>query len=122
MNTEKTFNYIQSSNLFRLNGKQIDITRLLDILCDAILEEKETNWYIGECTDFTLDELIVGAYWSYSDCHAGQASDSYATLCKLGTIFSPNMSSLESENESVKFVYDQICKELLKWDNLSNTT
>jgi len=114
MNTEKIFNYIQCSNLFRLDGKKIDVTRLLNILCDAINEEEETNWYIGECTDFCLDDLIIGAYWAYSDCHSGQASDSYATLCKLGSIFSPNMSSIESENESVKFVYDQICKELLK--------
>ena len=91
--TEAAFNYIMQSALFRLNGEKIDLCASLITLADAIKAEEETNWSLGESLECSLDSLIVGAYWSLTEWHAGQASDSYAAMCALGAIFSPGMSS-----------------------------
>ena len=121
MKTEKIFDRIQESNLFRINGNEIVIITELSKLCDCINQDEiildndiNSLWEIGEYTDFCLDDLIIGAFWAMTDCHEGQYSESYALLCKLGEIFTPNMSSLESENDSVKYVYEQICNSLIE--------
>ena len=51
------------------------------------------DWlYIGEFGACGLDDLIVGAYWHFSQWYEGQSSPSYATLCALGSVFSPGMT------------------------------
>jgi hypothetical protein len=107
--TETIFNQIIESNLFYTNGLTIDLCDLLNRLVKSIQNEEETNWYLGECDICTLDSLIVGAYWALTEWHAGQWSEEYATLCKLGEIFKPNMSTLE-EDSSEKIAYDAICE------------
>lgn len=72
--------------------------------------ESENLWCIGEYTEASLDDLITGAYWHYTEWHAGQWSDSYRALCSLGTVYTPGYSSLESESESVKYIYNELNK------------
>jgi hypothetical protein len=47
-----------------------------------------------------LDDLIVGAYWHYSEWHGGQSSKSYVALCALGQVFTPGMSRADEDNEA----------------------
>ena len=71
-----------------------DVTRAIIDLC-ALIQSEETDectWSIGEYGHCDLGAFIVGAYWHYTEWHAGQASESYAALCALGGIFSPGMS------------------------------
>jgi hypothetical protein len=82
----------------------MDYTRITEgfiRMCDCIIasETDETTWWLGECDYATLDTLIVGAYWHYSEWHAGQNSLEYAALSALGRIFSPGMGGPEDDND-----------------------
>jgi hypothetical protein len=112
-NTEKQFAVIAESSLFRLDGSQVDILDELQTLCECIEAEAETNWCIGEGGECTLDELIIGAYWALTECHAGQESQSYAVMCSIGRIYTPNMASGPQEESGEKHAYDMICADLL---------
>ena len=74
------------------------ITRLANVLADT--DTDESVWSIGEYSPCCLSDLIVGAYWHYTEWHSGQFSDGYAALSALGRVFSPNMSGSEPENEA----------------------
>jgi len=113
MSTQKHFDAIAASDMFRLDGEKVDICDELNKLVECIEAEEETDWYLGECGEFTLDGLIVGAYWAMADCHAGQSSPEYETQCILGRIYSPGMTCLDEDNCDEKAVYDAICEQLL---------
>ena len=77
------------------------VTDAIIALANAVAEyegDSEQVWYIGEHGYMGgLDNLIVGAYWHYSDYHTGQWSKGYAALSALGRVFTPNMSTLEED-------------------------
>ena len=98
LTTKQLHSEILASDIFRTDGPTIDLPAKLIELCDAIKAEDDTDWSIGESTDASLDNLIVGAYWALSEWHGGQSSDTYAALCALGSIFSPGMTSLDEES------------------------
>lgn len=105
-NVERVFNLIERWLTRKLeSGGSNDYVRILeaiDLLVDKIneLEETENIWFLGECCAFTVDDLIIGAYWHLTEWHGGQNSMSYAVLCSLATIFNPNMSTPEDENQA----------------------
>jgi hypothetical protein len=106
--TEKAFDSIMESELFRLNGPAIDLCGSIIDLCNAIQAEKETNWSLGEFGECSLDSFLVGAYWALTEWHGGQASDSYAALCAIGSIFSPGMSGPPTEEDSEWTAYEAV--------------
>ena len=99
---ERYFRVINNS-LFRTTGN-LDYPRVTDAiirLSNVVSEydgDTECIWYIGEDTECCLADLIVGAYWHYTDWHGGQWSQGYAALCALGEVFSPNMESLNTDS------------------------
>ena len=101
-NIERIYKAIDNS-LFTINGK-LSYDRLQDailLLCEHINEdesEDESIWYIGEFGTACLADFITGAYWHFTEWHAGQESKSYACLSALGSIYSPNMATLDVEN------------------------
>jgi hypothetical protein len=97
--TSLAFDKIMSSSVFHHNGPDIDLCEALIELCDAINAEEETNWYLGECADCCLDDLLIGAYWSLTEWHAGQWSIEYRALCAIGSIFKPGMSGPPTEED-----------------------
>lgn len=113
--TKQAFEAITESSLCRRDGKEIDICQAIIDLCEAINNEEETDWSIGEGGEYTLDNFLVGSYWALCDCHGGQSSDSYAALCAIGGIFSSGMSSLDKDNTSeywAYWAYCDVCKAL----------
>jgi hypothetical protein len=58
----------------------------------------ESLWAIGEHSCSDLADMITGAFWHFTEWHAGQWSDSYAALSALGGVFSPGMSGPETDN------------------------
>jgi hypothetical protein len=101
-----------SNALFRVGNtlSYAEVTDLLIELANAIHsfpDDSEGLWSIGECGDCTLDALLVGAYWHYTEWHGGQYSSGYAALCAIGEVFSPGMSSLDSDS-SEYFAYQQL--------------
>ena len=78
------------------------VTDAIISLANAVAEYDDDNeelWYIGEHGYMGgIDNLIVGAYWHYTEWHGGQWSQGYAALCALGRVFSPNMSMLDNDS------------------------
>jgi hypothetical protein len=85
------------AGLFRIKPpKDFDLCESIINLCKAInaFDGDTEGWaYIGEYTECTVSDFLVGAYWALADWHDGQWSDSYEAMCAVGTIFSPGMSS-----------------------------
>ena len=106
---------IAESSIFRIDGPVIDFPAALIALANAVHEldhtddDKESMWFsVGEHTECPLGDLITGAYWSLSEWHGGQASDTYAALCALGQVFSPGMSDGPEEYSCEYRVYEMI--------------
>jgi len=101
--------------LFFINGT-LDYDRVTDALitlANAVhnySDETEELWYIGEDDHISMDDLIVGAYWHFTEWHGGQWSKGYAALCALGTVFSPNMSSVEPDNDAYIALFQALAK------------
>jgi hypothetical protein len=108
MTTEEIYTEIMNSEVFRLNGNEIDLTEKLIALADAIKDEQETDWYLGEDTEACLSELIIGAFWSLTENSGGQTNATYRALCALGDIYFPKMSRSPNENDSSFTAYDTI--------------
>ena len=102
------FNVIDH-NLATINGT-MDYDRITDCiisLANAVHKPDvlpEDIWSTGEGGEFCLDDLIIGAYWHYTEWHGGQWSKGYAALSALGQVFSPGMSY--PENNSAYMLLD----------------
>ena len=86
------------------------LIRLANVLCDS--ETDESTWSIGEGGFFSVDDLIVGAYWHYTEWHGGQSSKGYAALSALGQVFHPGMEVPDDEN-----IAYQLLNELAEAEN-----
>lgn len=67
----------------------------IDLLARLVADypgESDVIWSIGECTECTVDTLLVAAYWHLAHWHEGQYSDSYRAMCNIGRVFNPGMS------------------------------
>jgi hypothetical protein len=116
MNTiEKLYN-IAHHNIGTINGT-MDYNRITDTLIKlanvlADSDTDESTWWIGEGGYFSLSDLIVGAYWHYTEWHGGQSSKGYAALSALGQVFNPGMEMPDDENLAY-----QLLNELAESDN-----
>ena len=105
----EAYEKIMASSVFRLNGEDIDLIDALQKLGDALqAESEEIDWATGEFTEASLDNLVIGAYWSLTEWHAGQESASYAAMCSLGVVFKPGMTNPPKEEES-EFTAYELC-------------
>jgi hypothetical protein len=108
MNNIKQLYDVVYHNVATINGT-MDYERVTDAIIALANEvhntDTEIDWYIGEGNEFSLDDLIVGAYWHFTEWHGGQWSKGYAALCALGEVFSPNMSTL-NEDRPEYYAYD----------------
>ncbi len=92
MNHTKALFIVVEHNLNRQGG--MDYTRLTQAviaLGNAVARDPEPDWYLGECSVFTLLDIIEGAYWHYYEGHSGMSSYGYAALCALGEVFEPGI-------------------------------
>ena len=118
MNHIDALRKVVTHNISRLNAT-MDYDRVTDsiiVLANTIAnsETDENTWYLGECDEFTLDSLLVGAYWHYTEWHgraqtSGQSSKGYVALSTLCQVFDPGMSSLDDESGE-KYVYDLLAE------------
>jgi hypothetical protein len=114
-NIERLYNVVYKS-IARIDSN-LSYPRTLEAinrLCDAINtyydneeNQDECIWYIGESNEFSLDSLIVGAYWFTSDYQAFDRAPNQEAITQgqLSTVFSPNCSGLE-EDSGERDVYD----------------
>ena len=91
-------------NIHTINGtmcypRVIEVlTRLANSIKETDESELEDIWYLGETSYECLIDLITGAYWHFVHHSGGQASDTYAAQCALGSIYSPNMECEDEDN------------------------
>jgi hypothetical protein len=106
---ENTFKAIQKMTG---NPEQYrDITEHLILLANQVESfegESEEIWYLGEGYDFCLTDLLVGAYWHFSEWHGGQASSGYRALSALGSVYTPNMSEPPTEDEPEHYPFQAL--------------
>lgn len=109
MTTNSAFITILQSNVFRLDGPEIDLCESLQTLCESIEKDPlETDWSIGEGLECSLADLLIGAYWALTEWHVGQYSKEYETLCMIGAIYSPGYSNGPEESTGEQTAYDLI--------------
>ena len=102
---------IMRSEVFRLNGPEIDLPealiRLGEVLHESDLEGSE--WcLIGEHSEAPLDDLVIGAYWALTEWHGGQDSPSYSAMCCLGEVFKPGYTYAPQPEESEYTAYEMV--------------
>ena len=112
---EKLYN-IAHHNIGTINGT-MNYDRIADTLITLakVIRDSETDestWQIGEGGFFDLEDLIVGAYWHYTEWHSGQFSKGYAALSALGQVFHPGMEVPDDEN-----IAYQLLNELAEAEN-----
>lgn len=111
MTIEETFNKI-SDSIFRINppATYAELPALFIQLCEQIKEQPDTESLLslGECGECDIASLIVGAYWHFTEWHAGQYSDSYAALCALGSIFQPGYTDGPEPESSEQYAYESL--------------
>ena len=98
-------------NLGNVNGTMdyFRITECVIKLADYLAENEtsEETWWIGEHGYLSgLSEVVVGAFWHYTEWHGGQSSIGYRALSALGRWYEPNMSSPEPENYTYQLLND----------------
>ena len=102
------------SNLFHRNPEpRLSYSRLthaIDLLSRIVADCPKSDdgfevWAIGEAGSCTVDSLIVGAYWHFTEWHSGQSSDGYRALSNLGDVFSPGMTSGPEPDTTENDVY-----------------
>ena len=108
------------NSVFCTTGR-LDYDRVTDAvitLADAvhyfpISDDGYELWDIGEFGTCTLSDFIVGAYWHYTESHGGQCSKGYRALCALGRVFTPGVTSIESERAdgtAAAIAYDMLAE------------
>ena len=101
------------------------LTQAIDLLArlvhdcpeDPATGDNSQVWAIGEFDAASLDSLIVGAYWHFSQWHEGQWSDSYRALFSLGTVFNPGPVATGPEPDSSEFDVFRELNNIAKREN-----
>jgi hypothetical protein len=111
-NIERLYNVAYAS-IFTFTGK-LSYDRVTDCLVHLadMVAETETNEFtltdIGEHNEACLADLIIGAYWHYSERHGGQSSKGYAALSALGRIYWPNMETGPEPDTGENCAYEML--------------
>jgi len=85
-------------SMFTINGT-LPYSRVTDCVISLadMVTDTETDEFtltdIGEFNEACLADLIIGAFWHYTEWHGGQSSKGYAALSSLGGIYWPNMET-----------------------------
>lgn len=109
-NIERYYRVIDQS-LFTING-DLDYDRITDAvikLSNAVHDyddDTDNLWAIGEDGECGLPDLLVGAYWHYTEWHGGQWSKGYEALSAIGQVFDPGMTSPEPDNYAYQSLND----------------
>lgn len=98
-------------------GRQLDVNNYY--LACAALETlvglvsagvDESDWYL-KSSDWSLSDLIVGAYWFLSAHHTGQGSDEYRLLSKISQIYDPGpLTRGPAEDSCEQLAYDALAR------------
>lgn len=67
------------------------------------------DWiYVGEYSNCDLASMIIGAFWHFTEWHAGQDSESYAAYSALSQVFHPGMTDGPDEDSTEEDCYQML--------------
>ena len=68
-----------------------DSMKEITLLAKLLLKPEASDaWWLGEGSEFSVSDLIIGAYWHFAEWHEGQPSQSYEALSLLSQLYQPN--------------------------------
>ena len=91
------------------NYDEWELAKATLALCEAVNKHADDSfawYYVGEDSEATTSDLIVGLFWHYSEWHGGQSHITYAALSALGTIYSPGMMDGPEPDSPEEWVYN----------------
>lgn len=107
-------------NALFLQSAEMDYSEIIEAICnlceslESETEHTEEVWYIGESGFCCLSDLIIGAFWHFTEWHSGQYSESYRALSMLGDIYEPGMTAGPEPESGEEEVYKALEIEALK--------
>lgn len=111
-NLHRLYN-VSYNSISTINGR-LSYDRVTDCLISLaeMVQETETGEFtltdIGEGNEFCLADLIVGAYWHYTEYHGGQSSKGYKALSELSVIYWPNMETGPAPDSGEQNAYEML--------------
>ena len=109
-NIERLYS-VAYNTIATINGR-LSYERVTDCiirLADMVAEKETPEFFLqetGEFNEFALDSLLIGAYWHFTEWHAGQSSKGYAALSSLGRIYSPGMETGPEQGTGERIAYE----------------
>lgn len=95
-NSKKTIELFDKLNkaLFRMDSTDTytDVVEDIGSLAISVKSDEDSDWFLGESGACTLDQLLVGAFWFFTDYHGGMFSPEYRSLSRLSEIYNPGMT------------------------------
>lgn len=94
-----------------INGR-LSYERITDCiirLADMVAETETPEFFLqetGEHNEFRLDDLLIGAYWHFTEWHSGQFSKGYQALSAIGRIFSPGCTNGPEQGTGERIAYE----------------
>lgn len=110
MNSEKTKVLFETMlvALFR-QGSELSYVQMVEKireLAHSVKANTESDYYLGQFEEATLDTLLIGSFWFFVDYHGGQDSPEYSAQCAIGQVFNPGMTSGPEPETSEVDVYE----------------
>lgn len=103
---------IVDRELFTINAELgfIDLVELITVLVGMVNDIEKSDdgyelWAIGEHGCATLDNLLIGVYWSAINWHASQNCPLYALQCAIRSFYSPGCTNGPEPDSSEEMAY-----------------
>jgi hypothetical protein len=104
MSYRDIFTKIAKSDLFRLDGEEIDLVEEMGLLADAL--KTEDDWDLDDGMGTSLSGLVISAYWAFYEWYVG-GDEVHVVACKLGEIYKPGMECAPKDSGDPG--YDEYC-------------
>jgi hypothetical protein len=115
---------VVSRALFRSNST-LDYSRTIEAisrLAEVVhsTETEEDVWWIGECSDASLDSIIVGAYWFVYDFCSDDPIKFQRIATNLSDVFKPGCTTGPEKESCEQDVYDALERMYKEYNDLKN--
>lgn len=117
------YNSVLQSELFRIDGKPINLAAHVLAIVQGIQDQPANDdaWlYLGEYSECSLPDFIVGAYWA-SQCWTDGSGQGEANIIynALAEVFHPGLLSLDRDKYNGLLAHDAVDQYLEKVNKMA---